>query len=136
LTAFAIQIDLNCIIQLPMEIKIKRIYEPAADSDGFRVLVDRLWPRGMKKEAAPIDLWLKEVAPSAELRKWFNHEPEKFEQFVEKYHAELKRDAAFEELATLAKEHKILTLLFGAKDQQHNQAVVLKQFLAGHGSSV
>jgi DNA-3-methyladenine glycosylase len=119
-----------------MEIKTKRIYEPAADSDGFRILVDRLWPRGMKKEAAHIDLWLKEVAPSAELRKWFNHEPEKFEQFVEKYHAELKRAAAFEELATLAKEHKILTLLFGAKDEQHNQAVVLKQFLAGYGSSV
>lgn len=113
-----------------MKIKTKRIYEPAADSDGFRILVDRLWPRGMKKEEVHIDLWLKEVAPSTELRKWFNHEPEKWEQFMEKYHAELKGAAAFEELIALAEKHKTLTLLYGAKDEQYNQAVALKQFLA------
>jgi len=112
-----------------MEIKTKRIYAPAADSDGFRILVDRLWPRGIKKQEAHIDLWLKEVAPSTELRKWFNHEPEKWEQFMKKYRAELKGAAAFEELTTLAEKHRILTLLYGAKDEQHNQAEVLEQFL-------
>jgi uncharacterized protein YeaO (DUF488 family) len=130
LTVYTIQPLFNGLSILPMKIKTKRIYEPAADSDGFRILVDRLWPRGMKKEEVHIDLWLKEVAPSTELRKWFNHEVEKWEQFMKRYRAELKGAAAFEELVALAEKHKTLTLLYGAKDEQYNQAVALKQFLA------
>lgn len=110
-------------------IKIKRVYEPMTKTDGFRILVDRLWPRGIKKEDAHIDVWLKEIAPSAELRKWFNHEPEKWEAFSKKYLAELQNSNTAEQLLQLVKEHRIVTLVFGAKDQQHNQAVVLKEFL-------
>lgn len=113
-----------------MTVKAKRIYEPFSKADGLRVLVDRLWPRGMKKGDAHIDLWLKEVAPSTELRKWFNHEAEKWQQFIEKYRAELKASTAFEELVSLTKKHKTVTLLYSAKDEQYNQVVVLKQFLA------
>ncbi|MEP6849633.1 MAG: DUF488 domain-containing protein [Acidobacteriota bacterium] len=109
--------------------RIKRIYEPYAATDGFRVLVDRLWPRGIKKETAHIDLWLKEVAPSNELRKWFDHDPEKWKAFVTKYRAELKGSAALGQLRSLVKEHREVTLLYGAKDEQHNQAAALAQFL-------
>jgi len=112
-----------------MTIKIKRIYEPYTASDGFRVLVDRLWPRGIKKETARIDLWLKEAAPSNELRKWFDHDPEKWKAFITKYRAELKGSPALDQLRTLVNEHKVVTLLYGAKDEQHNQAVALAQFL-------
>lgn len=112
-----------------MAIKIKRIYEPFSKADKYRVLVDRLWPRGIKKEDAHIDIWLKEVAPSAELRKWFNHEPEKWKQFSKKYKAELKSSAALDELKQLAQEHKSLTLLYAAKDEQHNNAVILQNIL-------
>ncbi|SHH77606.1 Uncharacterized conserved protein YeaO, DUF488 family [Chryseolinea serpens] len=111
-----------------MSIAIKRVYEPFSKADGYRILVDRLWPRGIKKEAAHVDLWLKEVAPSTALRKWFNHEPEKWKSFLTKYNAELKGSAALEELQALRKQHKTVTLLYGAKDEQHNQAVALKQF--------
>ena len=112
-----------------MSVHIKRIYEPTSKSDGFRILVDRLWPRGIKKENAHFDLWLKDVAPSNELRKWFNHEPEKWEEFMKKYTAELKDTSAFEELKKILHQHKQLTLLFSAKDEMHNQAVVLKEIL-------
>ena len=81
-----------------MAVKIKRVYEPAANTDGYRILIDRLWPRGLSKERAQVDKWLKEVAPSTELRKWFNHDPEKWEAFREKYHKELTGSAAFAEL--------------------------------------
>ena len=101
-------------------IKIKRIYEPSSNSDGYRILVDRLWPRGIKKEEAHIDKWMKEVAPSTALRKWFNHEPEKWAQFIIKYRAELKGSDDFKELKSLTKEHKNITLLYSAKDEQHN----------------
>ena|SRR5689334_23818713 len=111
-----------------MSIAIKRVYEPFSKADGYRILVDRLWPRGLKKEDAHVDLWLKEVAPSTALRKWFNHEPEKWKSFLSKYKAELKGSAALEELQALRKQHKTITLLYGAKDEQHNQAVALKQF--------
>jgi uncharacterized protein YeaO (DUF488 family) len=110
-------------------VKTKRIYEPFAASDGYRVLVDRLWPRGIKKETAHVDTWLKEVAPSTELRKWFNHEPAKWKQFITKYKAELKQSPALEALHAIAGKHKTLTLLFAAKDEQHNNAVVLQQLL-------
>ena len=110
-------------------IRIKRIYEPAGKSDGFRVLVDRLWPRGMKKEDAHIDAWIREVAPSSELRKWFNHDPEKWEGFKKSYKAELNKGQGVKELLREVQQHKSVTLLYGAKDETHNQAVVLQQYL-------
>jgi uncharacterized protein YeaO (DUF488 family) len=110
-------------------IKIKRIYEPHATGDGYRVLVDRLWPRGIKKETAHINVWMKEVAPSSELRKWFNHEPEKWKSFLLKYLAELEHSSSFAELKSLSEKHKIITLLYGSRDEQHNQAMALKNFL-------
>jgi uncharacterized protein YeaO (DUF488 family) len=110
-------------------IKIKRAYEPLEKSDGFRVLVDRLWPRGIRKEDAHVDVWLKEIAPSGELRKWFNHEIEKWEEFSKKYTTELEDSSALKKLIELVKKHKAVTLVYGAKDEQHNQAVVLKKYL-------
>lgn len=115
-----------------MNIKTKRIYEAMAKSDGFRILVDRLWPRGLKKEDAHIGLWLKEVAPSDQLRKWFHHEESNWPAFVAKYQAELKNSEALQQLAELAKAHEIVTLLYGAKDEEHNQAVMLKNLLEGN----
>lgn len=110
-------------------INIKRVYEPHSKSDGFGILVDRLWPRGIRKEDERINLWLKEVAPSAELRKWFNHEAEKWSAFTKKYHAELKGSPALAELIDLVKKHRKVTLLYGAKDEEHNQAVALAHML-------
>jgi uncharacterized protein YeaO (DUF488 family) len=112
-----------------MNIRIKRIYEPAASPDGYRVLVDRLWPRGIKKEEAAIDLWLKEVAPGTELRKWFAHDPQKWEAFKKKYLKELSDNEGLATLLETIHEHKVVTLLYGAKDTEHNQAVVLKLYL-------
>ncbi len=117
-----------------MNIRIKRIYEPAASTDGYRVLVDRLWPRGVKKEEASVDLWLKEVAPGTELRKWFAHDPQKWEAFKKKYLLELSDNEALATLSETIHEHKAVTLLYGAKDTEHNQAVVLKLYLENlHG---
>jgi uncharacterized protein YeaO (DUF488 family) len=112
-----------------MTIKIKRIYEPYEKNDGYRILVDRLWPRGIKKETAHFDIWLKEVAPSTVLRKWFNHEPEKWPQFLMKYRTELKGSATLDELISLVNKHKLVTLLYGAKNDNFNQAAALKQFI-------
>src|SRR5213592_3184201 len=102
-------------------LRIKRVYDKPAREDGGRVLVDRLWPRGMQKEAAKIDLWIKEVAPSDALRKSFCHDVKKWPEFQKKYRAELKKKKE--------KKHGTLTLLFGAKDEEHNQAVVLAEVL-------
>jgi uncharacterized protein YeaO (DUF488 family) len=113
-------------------IQIKRAYEPKEKSDGFRILVDRLWPRGIKKETLLVDVWLKEIAPSAELRKWFSHDIKKWEPFKEKYNTELKHSKVAEEIITLVNAHKTVTLVYGAKDEQHNQALVLKEFLQKH----
>ena|ERR1700760_4218742 len=110
-------------------IKIKRIYEVRSAGDGYRILVDRLWPRGMKKETADINLWMKEIAPSSELRKWFNHDPEKWKSFLTKYKTELEHSTPFEELKSLIEKHKVITLLYGSRDEQFNQAVALKTFL-------
>lgn len=110
-------------------IAIKRVYEKAEKADGFRVLVDRLWPRGLSKEKANVDLWLKEISPSTALRKWFNHDPEKWKEFQKKYNAELKDHK--EELQILKQkiaEGKV-TLVYGAKDEIHNDAVVLRDLL-------
>lgn len=111
-------------------IVLKRVYETVSDDDGFRILVDRLWPRGIKKEDAKLDKWLKEIGPSTELRKWFNHDPEKWVDFKEKYKAELKdKKDCLEEITTAAKQHKKVTLLYGAKDEKQNQAVVIAEVL-------
>jgi len=116
-----------------MEIKLKRIYEAPLKSDGTRVLVDRLWPRGVSKEAAHLDLWLKEVAPSTELRKWFGHDPARWREFQQRYRRELgEQGDALAQLAALARKGR-LTLLYGAKDEAHNEAVVLKQVLEEGG---
>jgi len=111
---------------------IKRIYEPASDVDGFRILVDRLWPRGMKKEDAGIDLWLKAVAPTDALRKWYHHDGGRWDEFRHKYVLELKDNPAVNELLSLIKEHKMVTLLYAAKDAAQNHALVLLQFLQNH----
>lgn len=111
-----------------MNVMLKRAYEPPARHDGQRILVDRLWPRGLAKVKARIDLWLKEVAPSTELRQWFKHDPEKWTEFKKRYRAELKDNPAWPELQALARQGD-LTLVYAAKDQLHNEAVVLKQLL-------
>lgn len=110
-------------------IQIKRIYDAPKKEDGYRVLVDRIWPRGISKEDAQLDDWLKEIAPTTPLRKWFDHEPAKFEVFTEKYTIELEdRSEILRALKNNAKTIT-LTLLYGAKDTEHNQAVVLKAVL-------
>ncbi|MDE2598076.1 MAG: DUF488 domain-containing protein [Rhodocyclaceae bacterium] len=117
-----------------MNIHLKRAYAAPEAGDGFRVLVDRLWPRGVSKDEARVDLWLKEIAPSTELRKWFGHDPAKWTEFRKRYFAEL--DHAAEPMALLlqhARRGKV-TLVYGAKDETHNQAVALADYLARHAS--
>lgn len=111
-------------------IKIKRAYAPAEETDGYRILVDRLWPRGISKEKAKIDLWLKSVAPSSDLRKWFGHVPERFPEFTKRYKAELAESGALDDLRKVLSEHPDTTLLFAAHDEEHNNAVVLKELLS------
>ena len=111
-----------------MTVALKRAYEAASDSDGTRVLVDRLWPRGVTKAKARIDVWLKDVAPSTQLRKWFGHDPGKCTEFQRRYRAELKGSEALAELRKLAREGHV-TLVYGAKDEEHNDAVVLAKLL-------
>ena len=110
-------------------IVIKRIYEPAEATDGYRVLADRLWPRGVNKEVANVDFWAKDIAPSVPLRKWFNHEPEKFKTFKNRYMDELKENKSVAEFLEKIKPHTKITLLYGAKDDTHNHALVLQDFL-------
>ena len=111
-------------------LKIKRIYEPAESSDGFRVLVDRLWPRGVSKAKAHVDLWMKEIAPSDKLRKWFGRDPERWNEFQKRYREELKeKSELLGQLRALHKKHRNVTLVYGAKDEQHNQAVALRDSL-------
>lgn len=112
-----------------MSIKIKRVYEQPEDSDGYRILVDRLWPRGMTKEKAHVDLWLKEIAPSTELRKWFGHDPEKWKRFQRRYETELLHNGRLIEMLTQKARVDTITLLYGARDEKHNEARVLKQVL-------
>jgi uncharacterized protein YeaO (DUF488 family) len=111
-------------------IRLKRAYEPASRADGERVLVERLWPRGITKARAALDLWLKEVAPSPELRKWFGHDPAKWERFEQRYRNELQRPKdAVELLRRKVERGGTITLVYAAHDVQHNSAVALKQFL-------
>ena len=113
-----------------MNINIKRVYEKPEKSDGKRVLVDRLWPRGLTKEKAKVDLWLKDIAPSTDLRKWFGHDPKKWEEFEKRYKKELGGNADLvKQLKNLEKKYKQVTLLYGARDTEHNEAKVLKEFL-------
>lgn len=111
-------------------IVLKRIYEPYSEHDGFRILVDRLWPRGVSKEKAALDVWLKDIAPSTELRKWFAHDPEKWLDFKAKYKSELEdKKECLQEITTAKKQHKVVTLLYGAKDEAHNEALVIAEVL-------
>lgn len=109
-------------------IHVKRVYESASSEDGYRVLVDRLWPRGVSKERAALDEWLKDVAPSDKLRTWYGHDPKRFDQFKKKYIHELDQNPATKQLFDLVKAHSTLTLLYGAKSPL-NQAAVLKEYL-------
>jgi uncharacterized protein YeaO (DUF488 family) len=110
-------------------IKLKRAYEPPLSDDGTRILIDRLWPRGLKKTDAGIDEWMKNIAPSTELRKWFGHKPERWLEFRRRYQAEIRdHPEQFDRLLTLARHGKI-TLVFSAHDEEHNDAVVLRDLL-------
>ena len=112
-----------------MEVRLKRAYEPPAASDGYRVLVDRLWPRGVRREEARLDEWARELAPSAEMRRWFGHDPERFEEFRRRYTDELAgQEEKLRELRRRAREGA-LTLVYSARDVEHNDAVVLAEIL-------
>ncbi len=112
-------------------VRIKRIYEPASADDGTRILVDRLWPRGIRKEQNAFDRWLREISPSTELRRWFGHDPTRWAEFRERYAEELRtHDALLRELRTLARDGPI-TLLYSAHDEAHNNAVVIREALLG-----
>lgn len=111
-------------------IKLKRAYEKASKTDGFRILVDRLWPRGMSKAKEHLNLWLKDIAPSNELRKEFGHDPNKWIFFKKAYAKELKeKKELIKEIKKLEKKHKVITFIYGAKDEEHNNALALKEYL-------
>lgn len=111
-------------------VQIKRIYELPESSDGYRVLVDRLWPRGVSKEKATLDEWLKDAAPSPELRIWFGHKPDRFEEFSQQYLEELEENKALQDkLNQIKEQHKIITLLYAAHDPRINHAIVLQGFM-------
>jgi len=115
-----------------MDVRLKRAYDAAEPRDGYRVLVDRLWPRGVSKERARLDEWARELAPSAELRTWFGHDPERFAEFERRYRAELTaHEEKLDELRRRAREGT-LTLVYGARDEEHNDAVVLAELLREH----
>ena len=111
-------------------IRTKRIYEPATHEDGCRVLVDRIWPRGVSRQRAQISDWLKASAPSTELRRWFGHDPGKWTEFVRRYRRELRQTpSALSSLRVLVRTHRVVTLVYAARDETHNNAVVLRQLL-------
>jgi uncharacterized protein YeaO (DUF488 family) len=110
-------------------IKIKRAYDPPSEQDGYRVLVDRLWPRGIAKTDAAVKEWNKDLAPSPELRKWFGHDPARWLEFRKKYLTELKKNEAIGSFVEAHESTRVLTLVYGAKDEQHNHALVLQEYL-------
>lgn len=113
-----------------VNVAIKRVYDAPAKSDGYRVLVDRLWPRGVSKERAKLDLWFKEVAPSTELRKWFGHDPKNWPEFQKRYRVELRaNNEIVGQLRRLAKQRRV-TLLYGARDVDHNEAAVIRDYIS------
>ena len=112
-------------------LRLKRAYEPAEPGDGTRILIDRLWPRGVSKAKAALDDWIKDVAPSTELRKWFGHDPARWTEFQRRYRAELRgRSETLDRIRNLAREH-VVTLVYSAHDEEHNDAVVLRSVLLG-----
>ena len=113
-------------------IKVKRVYEARSPEDGFRVLVERMWPRGLTKKRAAVDLWLKDLAPSPELRKWFGHDPARWKQFQKRYAAELQQKKDAVNLLVQKSKEGALTLVYAARDEEHNGAIVLEQLLRGH----
>ncbi len=114
---------------IEMSLMVKRVYEPAHEGDGYRVLVDRIWPRGLRKDKASVDLWLREIGPSAPLRKWFDHRPERWEEFKVRYSQELdERADAVERLRERARTERV-TLLFGSRETRYNNAQALKEYL-------
>jgi len=112
-------------------ISVKRVYESPSPTDGYRILVDRLWPRGLSRDHAAFDAWMKEIAPSHELRRWFAHDPAKWAEFQEKYQAELDTEMSIALIKAIREKVKSqdVTLLFSAKDERHNNAIVLKHVL-------
>ena len=110
-------------------IKIRRIYDNSNEDNSYKILIDRLWPRGLKKEEVRIDLWLKDIAPSNELRKWFAHDPQKWDEFQEKYFKELDREKEPVNILIEKAREKDITLLYGAKDEKYNNAVALKRYI-------
>ncbi|MBE0517413.1 MAG: DUF488 domain-containing protein [Methanophagales archaeon] len=112
-----------------MVIKVKRAYDKPTEDDGVRILVDRLWPRGIRKEKAEVDLWLKDIAPSNELRKWFSHDPTKWDEFKRRYFKELDNKSDLVALILNEAQESVVTLLFGAKTEQFNNAVALKSYV-------
>jgi len=110
-------------------IKLKRVYEERSKEDGFRILVERLWPRGLTKDRAAVDLWLKDVAPSPELRKWYGHDPVKWEQFCERYWAELRQKKDVINVLKEKSKEGTVTFVYAARDEEHNSAVALKRFI-------
>ncbi len=115
-----------------MKIKVKRIYDPPSSDDGTRLLVDRIWPRGMSKDSAKIDAWLKDIAPSTDLRRWFGHDPARWTEFQKRYYAELDEKPDVKKTILSPKTKGTVTLLFAAKDIEHNNAVALKSYLIRH----
>lgn len=113
-----------------MTFRIKRIYDEPTDADGWRVLVDRLWPRGLLKETAALDTWLKDVAPSPDLRRWWDHDPDRLEEFAARYRDELETNPALEDLREMGDEHRTVTLLYAARDPHVNHARILRDVVA------
>ncbi len=111
-------------------IQIKRVYESAEERDGYRILVDRLWPRGVSKEKAKLDLWMKDIAPSNNLRKWFNHDPTRWDEFQNKYKEELNnKEELLKQIKELENDKSTVTLVYGAKNEENNNAIVLRDTL-------
>ena len=111
-------------------IRVRRVYKEVSVEDGFRIPVDKLWPRGMSRDKAKVDLWMREIAPSDDLRKWFSHDPKKWQRFQRRYETELKeKQELLHKIKQAEKENKIVTLLYSARDEEHNQAVALAEIL-------
>ncbi|GGD26021.1 hypothetical protein GCM10010915_02580 [Microbacterium faecale] len=117
------------------ELRIKRAYDDANTADGYRVLVDRMWPRGVSKERAALDEHLKDIAPSPDLRTWWNHDPDRIDEFTKRYRAELDNNPAVEDLRSRVRGHKTVTLIYGAKDPDVNHARILRDYLREAGAS-
>lgn len=113
-----------------MKLKIKRVYDKPAEEDGTRILVDRLWPRGLTKQKAKVDVWLKDIAPSTELRKWFAHDPEKWKEFIKRYKKELHENNGQTAILKEYLEQGAVTLVYGARDEVHNEALVIKELFS------